>query len=409
MCDCYDTVCEVCKKGIIPVHIGDFCIPRDHVKVYCQKHIPKKDIVIHKIVEDEYHYKSELSLRREKKNPIDFPSGWMMGIRYLKKPPPKYGYHAVMPNVSAGHIGKVIPKQGRPFWITEWTERNYNTEIEAVEDIINSRNDFSPFEQVWKRYIISLRENTIFKRIDIPDDVLNEIKIIYRRLKRRYKGLLAIILIGSFAEGNHEKDSDIDMVFIRAGRRYHSGLLDITEGAKRRIQLIPFNKKQLDYYFKNSTTMAYAIQRGKIIYEKGGFLRKYYTWLLGFPSHVWMKDWFNHWIDKYSYGVKDFKRSKRTDFDYVTDCLSRAVVNFGILFVETKGCIPTTKKDLERCFNKKVEDKRIREGFKIAIQAHHEDRDVSLTEAEKLLYTGQFLKGELKRYFSKVDIVSKSQ
>lgn len=403
MCDCYDTICAVCKKGIIPVHIADFCMPRDHVRIYCQKHIPQKDVVIHKIVEDEYHYKSELSLMGKKRNSTEYPLGWRMGVRYLEEPPYKYGFHAVTPNVCAQHIGNVIPKQGRPFWITEWTERNYNTEIEAVEDIINSRNDFSPFEQAWKRYIISLRGNTIFKRIGIPDDVLNEIKIISRRLKRRYKGLLAIILIGSFAEGNQEKDSDIDMVFVRRGRTYHTGLLDITEGTKRRIQLIQFNKRLLDYHFKNSSTMAYAIQRGKIIYEKGNILRKYYTWPLSYPSDVWMKDWYNHWIAKYSYGVKDFRRNKKMGFDYVIDCLSRAVVNFGILFVETKGYIPTTKKDLERCFNKEIEDKRIREGFKIAIHVHHEDRDVSLSEAEKIYYTGKYLKEELKSHFQKVE------
>ncbi len=403
MCDCYDTVCAVCKKEIIPVHITDFCIPRDHMKIYCQKHIPQKDVVIHKIVEDEYHYKSELSLMGKKRNPIEYPLGWRMGVRYLKKPPSKHGFHAVTPNVCAQHIGNVIPKQGNPFWITEWTERNYNTEIEAVEAMINLRSDSSPFEQVWRRYIINLKGDGVLKKLDIPNDVLNEIKVISRRLKKRYRGLLAIILIGSFAEGTPEEDSDIDIVFVRRGRTYHTGLLDITEGTKRRIQLIPFNKKLLDYHFKNSTTMSYAIQRGKIIYERGGFLQKYYAWPLGYPNNLWMKDWYNHWIDKYSYGIKDFKRSRKIGFDYITDCLSRAVVNFGILFVETRCHIPTTKKDLERCFNKKIEDKRIREGFKIAIHAHHEDRDVSLTEAERIYYAGKFLKEELKMHFLRVE------
>lgn len=40
MCDCYQAKCERCER-LIPVHIEDFCTPRDNVKVFCQHHIPK--------------------------------------------------------------------------------------------------------------------------------------------------------------------------------------------------------------------------------------------------------------------------------------------------------------------------------------------------------------------------------
>lgn len=40
MCDCYEAKCEKCER-LIPVHIEDFCTPRDNVKVFCQHHIPK--------------------------------------------------------------------------------------------------------------------------------------------------------------------------------------------------------------------------------------------------------------------------------------------------------------------------------------------------------------------------------
>lgn len=42
MCDCYWPSCEV--KGcdvVVPVHIGDFNYPREDVRVWCGKHIPK--------------------------------------------------------------------------------------------------------------------------------------------------------------------------------------------------------------------------------------------------------------------------------------------------------------------------------------------------------------------------------
>ncbi len=40
MCDCYSHGCEICKKPL-PVHIGDFIVDREDIKVYCGGHIPK--------------------------------------------------------------------------------------------------------------------------------------------------------------------------------------------------------------------------------------------------------------------------------------------------------------------------------------------------------------------------------
>lgn len=54
MCDCYDTKCSGrgCKIWI-PIHITDFCLPRDSFKAYCEKHIPKKGgIIYHGLVND---------------------------------------------------------------------------------------------------------------------------------------------------------------------------------------------------------------------------------------------------------------------------------------------------------------------------------------------------------------------
>jgi hypothetical protein len=42
MCDCYWPKCEICDETI-PVHIGDFRYPREDVKVWCGKHIPRDE------------------------------------------------------------------------------------------------------------------------------------------------------------------------------------------------------------------------------------------------------------------------------------------------------------------------------------------------------------------------------
>lgn len=400
MCDCYYKKCEVCKKRFIPVHIADFCMSRDDVRIYCNKHIPKKDVVIHKLIEDESYYAQEFFPQEKKKRKyIGHRAGWEMGVRYLKRPPKAYGYTAVTPNVSCEHIARGITKLGKPKWTTEWIRKNYNSGIKAVRETIKMVSAFSPAQQVWRRYLLKLEASNALKAADVPLNVLREIKIVSRRLRKGYADILGIILIGSFAEGTYQKDSDIDIVFIKERRTKHGDLDKVTKDIKRRTQLILFTRKDINRHFKDSTTMAYAIQRGKIIYQRKNFLEEYYGWDLGWPTKEWLKNWFKHWQQIYEFGVKDFKRNKKIKFDFVSDYLSRGVVNFGILFLETKGCIPTTKRDLGMCFYKEIRDEEIKKGFKIALSSHHEDRDISLKEAEKVYLSGEFLKDQINKYF----------
>ena len=108
-------------------------------------------------------------------------------------------------------------------------------------------------------------------------------------------------------------------------------------------------------------------------------------------------------MDIYDYGVRDFKKNKKRKFDFVFDFLPRGVVNFGILFLEIKGYIPTTKRDLGNCFYKEIHDEKIKEGFKIALKSHHEDRDISIKEAEKVYLSGEFLKNQINKYFEELE------
>lgn len=50
MCDCYWQKCEQCDE-MIPVHIADFCTPRENIEVFCGKHIPDKNCFVHTIIE----------------------------------------------------------------------------------------------------------------------------------------------------------------------------------------------------------------------------------------------------------------------------------------------------------------------------------------------------------------------
>ena len=57
MCDCYSAQCEACDE-MLPVHIGDFIVPRETVQVRCDKHRPPADesgwVAFHNCVDKDY-------------------------------------------------------------------------------------------------------------------------------------------------------------------------------------------------------------------------------------------------------------------------------------------------------------------------------------------------------------------
>lgn len=69
MCDCYYHKCKDCEKEI-PIHLGDFVTRRDEIEVFCNDHIPDKDVRV-------------FIMRKPEKDEIvgRFPKGYMIGIR----------------------------------------------------------------------------------------------------------------------------------------------------------------------------------------------------------------------------------------------------------------------------------------------------------------------------------------
>ena len=47
MCDIYMHKCKVCDAEI-EMHITDFCMPRDSIEVFCDKHVPINNVVIYR-------------------------------------------------------------------------------------------------------------------------------------------------------------------------------------------------------------------------------------------------------------------------------------------------------------------------------------------------------------------------
>lgn len=142
MCDIYWANCIICekegrfKKSVLPVHIADFCMPREEVLVFCQKHLPQRDIVVHILVEQDQLDKN-------------YEPGWSMGIRYLTKPPTEYGVNAVTPNIAAEHITKIVDVEGKVSWTTEWLAKTYPTSLEAMKATVKAINQESPYKKIW--------------------------------------------------------------------------------------------------------------------------------------------------------------------------------------------------------------------------------------------------------------------
>lgn len=394
MCDCYWTRCSVCKRESIPVHITNFDIPRDEIKIYCHRHFPRKNVVMHKLIEDEHF--NDIEGRSTGKT--EHKAGWIMGVRYLKKIPKECGYLTVTPNVCAEHIAKIITQSGKCYWTTEMAPHNYSTEANAVKNTTHAINSSSPTKKRWEKHLMLICNKDKLQKQNVPVNVYNKIRALSNYIIRRYKSIEAIILIGSYAEGTNRKDSDIDLVVISKTRISHGNLHALEESYDIRVQLIPYTVKALNYQFANSTTMAYSIQMGKIVYQKNNFMERYNRFPLRYPSNEWFKDWFKHWLQFYSFGVHDYKGSKRRNFDFVSDLLPRGTVNFAILFVESKGHIPVSKNELISCFQKEVSDSAIIKGLKIALASYHRDMELNLKKADNVYATGEFLKTELKRH-----------
>jgi len=71
MCDCYAAKCDHdgCTETL-PVHLEDFDTGRDEISVYCAAHLPRTNVRVFTLTDDE-------------DAECGYPKGWRMGIRYL--------------------------------------------------------------------------------------------------------------------------------------------------------------------------------------------------------------------------------------------------------------------------------------------------------------------------------------
>jgi predicted nucleotidyltransferase len=247
-------------------------------------------------------------------------------------------------------------------------------------------------------------KNDISHLRSLPSVFQKSIKNAMAKIPMAYPDTLSLILIGSVAEGDYKPDSDIDIVWVKRRKLGFSRLYEFKRELDDRIQLIPFNRKQLEEHFRNSNTMAHAIQKGIVLYINEDSISKIVNRKIVLPDRKWMKKWFEHWVRFYRMGLKDIRRNKSWHKKHcrkdcmceVGDYLARATVNFAILFCELHGFVPTTKGKVLKGFQKFGRDD-LMSGMQIALRVSRQDRFMSGKEAEKVKLTAVWLRNTLAR------------
>ncbi|MEW6664414.1 MAG: nucleotidyltransferase domain-containing protein [Thermodesulfobacteriota bacterium] len=217
-----------------------------------------------------------------------------------------------------------------------------------------------------------------------------------------HAGIKALIVIGSVAAGDYMPDSDVDLVCIIDVRLSVEERHRLRESVPERVQLVILSREELKGHFENSTTMAHAIRKGKVLYEEDGYLRPFFKKETGLPSREWMKQWFLHWLKFFYLGLHWLEREKKFHGEFckercecsISDDLARAAVNFSILYLESRGTVPVSKGEIEKGIEGLVPEGSLR-GMNVALKVCHEDRAMNYQEALQVEDSAKWLKEKL--------------
>ena len=237
----------------------------------------------------------------------------------------------------------------------------------------------------------------------VPQRYRERVREACLQVLNRCDDLLAIVLIGSVAEGDFVPESDVDLLCVKEEKLPWEEQREIKEQLDEQVQLIFFDRKTLAFHFQHRTTMAHAVLRGKILYEVENYIGERRSDTLGLPDRGWMKNWFLHWLKLYGFAIGGVDRSEgwhrkycdRTRHDHTDDTLARVAVNFCILFLEIQGLVPTTKSQILRHFRDTVDDQALIEGLELALVVSRQERWMTYEEGKTVAQVAAWLRGQL--------------
>jgi len=249
----------------------------------------------------------------------------------------------------------------------------------------------------------------------LPAQYRQPVRAMCRKILRRYPNAAAFAVIGSVADGSWEPDSDVDMAWVTRGRlrkKWHDELDYHYEGV---VELVTLNVSSLRRNFAQNSSLAHAIQRGIVLYDPDGLLKRHLRLKLGLPTPDWMQEWWRFFWHRFNWGVDSYRTAKRMHRRFcrekcscdVTEILTRAVMNLARLLIITAGVVPNSKEETRRRYPSVIRGPRLRQAMEIALKAHHEKRDLTLDEATELVYLGRWLRARLVRILGKPEAPSK--
>ena len=256
------------------------------------------------------------------------------------------------------------------------------------------------------------RLTTTKKRIHlaaIPPLFRPPLRVLCRRILTRYPDTAALVVIGSVALGSWEEDSDVDLVWVASGRRRKRWEEELDYHYDGVVELVLLNRSSLKAHVAERSSMAHAIAHGVALYDPHGLIRRIQETPLGPPTRQWMDKWFAFFCRRLEYGLESYRWEKSRHRRFckgkclcrVSEVLTRAVVNLARVLLATAGVVPNSKAETNREYPKMIHSPRLRRAMEIALNAHHEKRDLSLPEAAELARLGRWLRSQLVRILGK--------
>lgn len=201
----------------------------------------------------------------------------------------------------------------------------------------------------------------------LPERFRTTVEGVTRDMLNAHPDILAMMVVGSLAEGEYDEHSDVDVLYVREPMIPTDEIVEIRKPWPL-VHFIYHSRASLKRHFSTSNTMAWSIKRGIVLRDPQRVLTPFRARTLDAPS--------KEWIRSHAQEVAEWSNDK--------DGLRKKMINFGILYLELMGIVPTTKRQLGKHFLEQVPDDILLAGMRIAIERGRSPEDYSADEARTL-------------------------
>ena len=249
----------------------------------------------------------------------------------------------------------------------------------------------------------------------LPERYRAPVRDMCRKILGAYPNTAAFAVIGSVADGSCDTDSDVDLVWLLRGRRRRRWYEELGYSCEGTVELVPLNVSELRRQFAQCSPLAQSIQHSIVLYDPQGQIRRLPRKALGPPTREWMEEWFAFFWQRFDWGLDSYRREQKHHrrfcrdqcICHVTEILTRAVVNLVRILLATEGLVSKSKAEMREQYPAVLRGPRLRRAMEVALAAHHEKRDPSLSEAEEMVYLGRWARTRLVAFLGEPQIAGR--